>query len=188
MVSLRTPSLGMRTCLSLRRRGMKTTIDAIMLGQKIASTRLSALSFSISQSWLTAYAMDRLWVMKGPIELAATVTGGRTDQVEITKHKEQQHYSALSDVPVQIIIKQSFKEVDATSRATITAVAVINATAAALDAQACTCTLKGLGLPCWPFSIFIPTGRPLPSRLESCVWCVCLSCLLSRACESGVVL
>ncbi|MDF1784380.1 MAG: hypothetical protein P1U82_00790 [Verrucomicrobiales bacterium] len=79
-------------------------------------------------------------------------------------------------MPVQIIIKQSLKEVDATSRATITAVVVINATAAALDAQAC--TLKGLGLPCWPFSIFIPTGRPLPSRLESCVWCVCLVCVL----------
>ncbi len=33
--------------------------------------------------------MDRIWVMRGPIEMAATVTGGRMDQVEITKDKEQ---------------------------------------------------------------------------------------------------
>ena len=67
--------------------------------------------------------------------MAATVKSGRVDQVEITKHKEKQYYSALTDVPAQIIRKQSLKEVDATSRATITAVAVINATAAALTSK-----------------------------------------------------
>jgi uncharacterized protein with FMN-binding domain len=72
---------------------------------------------------------------EGPIEVAATVKSGRVDQVEITKHKEKQYYSALTDVPAQIIRKQSLKEVDATSRATITAVAVINATAAALTSK-----------------------------------------------------
>jgi uncharacterized protein with FMN-binding domain len=54
----------------------------------------------------------------------------------VTKHKEKQFYSALSDIPRQIIKKQSVKGVDATSRATITAEAVINATAKALASGA----------------------------------------------------
>ncbi|MEZ5327873.1 MAG: FMN-binding protein [Verrucomicrobiales bacterium] len=69
---------------------------------------------------------------EGPVNIAATVVSGRVEKVEITDHKEKQYYSALADVPAQIIRKQDLSKVEATSRATITAVAVINATAEAL--------------------------------------------------------
>jgi uncharacterized protein with FMN-binding domain len=72
---------------------------------------------------------------EGPIDVAATVEGGRVEKVAITKHKEKQYYSALTDVPAQIIRKQNLKDVEGTSRATITAVAVINATAQALTGE-----------------------------------------------------
>lgn len=72
---------------------------------------------------------------EGPIDIAATVRSGRVEKVEITEHKEKQYYSALNDVPSQIIRKQDLSKVEATSRATITAVAVINATAEALTGK-----------------------------------------------------
>jgi len=69
---------------------------------------------------------------EAPIHIAATVQKGRITKLEVTQHREKQYYSAIRDVPQQIIRKQDLKEVDATSRATITAVAIINATAKAL--------------------------------------------------------
>ena len=69
---------------------------------------------------------------EGPIEVEVKVQYGRIEAVEVTKHKEKQYYSALRDVPQQIIAKQGVKGVDATSKATITAEAVINAAAKAL--------------------------------------------------------
>ena len=69
---------------------------------------------------------------EAPIHIEAEVKSGRIESLTITKHKEKQYYSALRDVPQQIIAKQSVKDIDATSRATITAVAIINATAKAL--------------------------------------------------------
>ena len=52
--------------------------------------------------------------------------------VRVTEHSEKQFYSALSDTPARIIAKQGVKGVDATSGATITSDAIINATAKAL--------------------------------------------------------
>jgi uncharacterized protein with FMN-binding domain len=69
---------------------------------------------------------------EGPLKVAVHVNGGRLEKVEITEHREKQFYSALTDVPQQIIAKQGVKGIDATSRATITAEAIINATARAL--------------------------------------------------------
>jgi uncharacterized protein with FMN-binding domain len=60
---------------------------------------------------------------------------GKIQNVEITKHKEKQFYSALRDIPQQIVVKQSVKDVDATSRATITAEAIVAATAKALAGE-----------------------------------------------------
>ena len=60
------------------------------------------------------------------------VRGKKIEDVKVTQHKEKQYYSALTDVPSQIIAKQGVKGVDATSRATITGDAIINATAKAL--------------------------------------------------------
>jgi uncharacterized protein with FMN-binding domain len=69
---------------------------------------------------------------EGPLSVAVVVESGQLKKVEVTKHTEKQFYSALEDVPAQIIAKQGVKGIDATSRATITAEAIINATAKAL--------------------------------------------------------
>lgn len=70
---------------------------------------------------------------EGPLDVEARVRGGRIQAVNVTQHTEKQYYSALTDVPAQIIQKQSLKDVEGTSHATITAVAIINATAKALS-------------------------------------------------------
>ena len=69
---------------------------------------------------------------EGPIAVRVSVKSGRIEKVEITKHKEKQYYSSLRDMPQQIVAKQDLKSVDATSGATITAEAVVSATAKAL--------------------------------------------------------
>ncbi|MCB1278485.1 FMN-binding protein [Prosthecobacter sp.] len=66
------------------------------------------------------------------VEVSVTVRGKKIEDVKVTKHREKQYYSSITDVPAQIIAKQSVKGVDATSRATITGEAIINATAKAL--------------------------------------------------------
>lgn len=68
----------------------------------------------------------------GDLTVAATVQNGRITSVRITKHKDKQYFSALTDTPNQIIKKQGLKGVDATTSATITSEAIINATAKAL--------------------------------------------------------
>jgi uncharacterized protein with FMN-binding domain len=69
---------------------------------------------------------------EGPLKVEVVVNAGRIEKVEVVEHREKQFYSALTDTPQQIIAKQGVKGVDATSRATITAEAIINATAKAL--------------------------------------------------------
>jgi uncharacterized protein with FMN-binding domain len=69
---------------------------------------------------------------EGQVGVAVTVAGGRIESVRITQHREKQFYSALTDTPRKIIEKQGVKGVDATSSATITSEAIINATAKAL--------------------------------------------------------
>lgn len=66
------------------------------------------------------------------VHVAVKVQSKRIESVKITQHKEKQYYSSMRDVPEQIIAKQGVKGVDATSRATITGNAIINATAKAL--------------------------------------------------------
>ena len=68
----------------------------------------------------------------GPLQVEVQVGGGRITGLRIVSHKEKQYYSALRDTPAQIIAKQSVKDIDATSRATITAQAIVNAAAKAL--------------------------------------------------------
>lgn len=69
---------------------------------------------------------------EAPVEVEVTVRSGRIETVEVTRHREKQYYSALRDMPQQIIAKQGVKGVDTTSKATITAEAIVNATAKAL--------------------------------------------------------
>jgi len=67
-----------------------------------------------------------------PVHVEVSVEAGRITSVNVTKHREKQFYSSIKDVPAQIIAKQGVKGVQATSRATITGDAIINATAKAL--------------------------------------------------------
>ena len=69
---------------------------------------------------------------EGQVEVAVVVLSGKITDVKITKHREKQFYAALSDTPRKIIAKQNVKGIDATSNATITSEAIINATARAV--------------------------------------------------------
>ncbi len=68
----------------------------------------------------------------GMLYVRAQVKGGRIESVAVTSHKEKQYYSSLTDIPRQVIAKQSVKGVDATASATITSEAILAATAKAL--------------------------------------------------------
>lgn len=73
---------------------------------------------------------------EGQVAVEVEVKGQRIEAVRVTQHKEKQFYAALTDTPRKIIAKQSVKGVDATSSATITSEAIINATAKALAGAA----------------------------------------------------
>ncbi|MBT5927995.1 MAG: FMN-binding protein [Verrucomicrobia bacterium] len=110
---------------SKRYRGRATdSIESIKLFELLDITQLANGTYTGSSLGYEA-----------PLHVAATVQSGRIVKLEITQHREKQYYSALRDVPEQIIRKQDLKQVDATSRATITAIAIINATAKALTSD-----------------------------------------------------
>lgn len=66
------------------------------------------------------------------VHVEVTVKGGRIESVKVTGHREKQFYSALADTSRKIVEKQGFDGIDATSGATITSEAIINAAAKAL--------------------------------------------------------
>ncbi len=68
----------------------------------------------------------------GSIIVAVRVACGRIESVVVEDHREKQFYAALTDVPRQIIDSQSVGDIDGTSGATITAEAIVHATALAL--------------------------------------------------------
>ena len=68
----------------------------------------------------------------GPLRVAVVVKNARIVSVKVTQHTEKQFYSAITDTTARIIAKQGVKGVDMTSGATITAEAIVNATAKAL--------------------------------------------------------
>ena len=69
---------------------------------------------------------------KGDVHVEVGAKSSRIVSVRVTRHEEKQFYSALTDTPKKIIAEQGVKGVDATSGATITSEAIINATAKAL--------------------------------------------------------
>jgi uncharacterized protein with FMN-binding domain len=70
------------------------------------------------------------------VGVEVVVRDGRLQSVRVTQHREKQYYSALTDTPRKLVAKQGVKGVDATSGATITSEAIINATAKALATAA----------------------------------------------------
>jgi uncharacterized protein with FMN-binding domain len=68
----------------------------------------------------------------GPVDVEVSVAGGRITDVKVTQHHEKQYYSSITETCAAIIKKQGVKGVDATSSATITSEAIINAAVKAL--------------------------------------------------------
>jgi len=68
----------------------------------------------------------------GPVYVEVVARSGRIASVKVTQHKEKQFFSSVTETPRKIVEKQGVKGVDATSNATITSEAIINATAKAL--------------------------------------------------------
>lgn len=66
------------------------------------------------------------------VGVEVVVKGGRIELVRVTSHREKQFYSSMTDTPRKIIARQGVTGIDATSGATITSEAIINATAKAL--------------------------------------------------------
>ena len=69
---------------------------------------------------------------EGQVHVEVVVSAGKIKSVRVTKHREKQYYSALTDTPRKIMNRQRVAGIDATSSATITSEAIINATARAL--------------------------------------------------------
>jgi uncharacterized protein with FMN-binding domain len=97
------------------------SIDAVRLFDKVEFSKLADGSYRAAS---TGY--------NGPVEIEATVAGGKLKSLIVVSHQEKQYYAALSDTPKQVIEKQSIREIDGTSGATITSQAIVNATAHAL--------------------------------------------------------
>ena len=68
----------------------------------------------------------------GQVFVEVSVAAGRISDLKVTKHTEKQWYSSITDTRRQILLKQGAKGVDATSGATITSEAILNATLKAL--------------------------------------------------------
>src|SRR5262249_49791249 len=73
---------------------------------------------------------------EAPVAVEVVVRDRRLASGRGASHREKQFYAALSDPPAKILAKQGFKGVDATSGATITSEAILNATAKALAGAA----------------------------------------------------
>ena len=69
----------------------------------------------------------------GELVVSVTVERKAITSVEVVEHHEKQFYSSLVDMPAKIIRAQDFRNVDATTGATVTADAITNAVARALS-------------------------------------------------------
>ncbi|MBE7495836.1 MAG: FMN-binding protein [Verrucomicrobiaceae bacterium] len=119
---INTPATGQRAERVKRTQGRaQASLDALKLFDLADVTKVADGTYK-----------DSSLGYEGQIEVSVKVRGKKIEDVKVTQHKEKQYYSALTDVPAQIIAKQGVKGVDATSRATITGDAIINATAKAL--------------------------------------------------------
>lgn len=71
---------------------------------------------------------------RGPLTVEVKVKEGKIESVRVTKHRDDLFYTSLTDIPEQIVRKQSIGGVDAVSGATVTSDAIVHATAMALGA------------------------------------------------------
>ena len=107
--------------LEMNRKRARANLDAIRLFEGLDISRVPDGAYEASS---IGYA--------GQIHVEVQVKESRITAVEVMHHKEKQFYSAIEDTSKQIIAKQSVRGIDATTGATITSEAIINATAKAL--------------------------------------------------------
>lgn len=67
------------------------------------------------------------------VKVEVSVKAGRIENVRVVQHREKQFYSSIQETPRKILNRQSVNGIDATTGATITSEAIINATATALS-------------------------------------------------------
>lgn len=67
------------------------------------------------------------------VHVEVVIAGGVIKDVKVTKHREKQFHTSLTDTPRSILDRQILTGIDTTSGATITSEAIINATAKALS-------------------------------------------------------
>ncbi len=121
---LQLPSAGGRGAKRIQRnqRRAQANIEAIRLFDTLDVARVPDGTYQASSLGF-----------KGPVQVAVTVKGHRIESVRVTSHHEPQSYTSLSDIPQRIVAHQDVKGIDATSGATVTSEAIINATAKALS-------------------------------------------------------
>lgn len=99
----------------------RESIEAIRLAEKADPTKVADGKYRASSIGYN-----------GQIEVEVSVAGGKIQDLQVLKHNEKQFYSALEDTPAQITARQTVKDIDGFSGATITSAAIVNATAKAL--------------------------------------------------------
>ncbi len=66
------------------------------------------------------------------VKVEVVMKSGKIENVGVVEHREKQFYSSITDTPQRILARQTVKDVDSTTGATITSEAIINATATAM--------------------------------------------------------
>lgn len=99
----------------------RESVEAIRLFDQADVTKVEDGHYNDSS---TGYA--------GQVNIEVLVEKGSMKSVSVTSHSEKQFYSALTDTTAQLLSTQSVQGIDATSGATITSQAIVNATAKAL--------------------------------------------------------
>jgi uncharacterized protein with FMN-binding domain len=128
------------------KKALKSYQDALDEAKKGGHARQNAFRLRASASVAAIQAVELLDLSRipdgtyraesigyeGPVEVEVRIQRAKIEDVRVTKHREKQFYSSIEDTPQKIVAQQGIKNVDATSGATITSEAIINATAKAL--------------------------------------------------------
>lgn len=100
---------------------VRASLDAVKLFDQLDPKRVADGAW---QSTVNGYA--------GPLTVEVKVKTGRIESVKVVQHKEKQFYTAIQDTTDRILQKQNLRGIDLTTGATITAEAIVNASAKAM--------------------------------------------------------
>lgn len=99
----------------------KASIEAIQVYEMLDLNRVRDGSYSSSS-----------YGYSGPVFVDVTVQRGKITDLKVPRHTEKQFYGAIDNTTKQILDKQSVRDIDTFSSATITSEAIVNAAAKAL--------------------------------------------------------